>query len=139
MSLQKTTSSLKGCIIALAAFLLILFLPVANSLSSEGHRLIALTVACLILWVTEALPIPVTSILAIGGQALVGSATLRQASSNFISPVFFFVLAMFVFAAVVRETKLDSRFAQWLLSKSGTDTRKILLAFMIERVDSKHD
>ena len=131
MSLQKTTGSLKGCIIALAGFLLILFLPVADSLSSEGHRLMALTVACLILWVTEALPIPVTSILAIGGQALVGSATLRQASSNFISPVFFFVLAMFVFAAVVRETKLDSRFAQWLLSKSGTNTRKILLAFMI--------
>lgn len=129
--LQKTASPLKGCIVALAAFLLILFLPVSDSLSGEGHRLMALSIACLILWVTEALPIPVTSLLAIGGQALVGSATLRQAAGNFISPVFFFVLAMFLFAAVVRETKLDSRFAHWLLSKSGTDTRRILLAFMI--------
>tara|TARA_B100001123_G_scaffold386087_1_gene460150 strand:- start:2293 stop:3708 length:1416 start_codon:yes stop_codon:yes gene_type:complete len=129
--LQKSTSPLKGLVIALAAFLLILFLPVSDSLSVEGHRLLALTVACLILWVTEALPIPVTSILAIAGQALVGSATMRQATNNFISPVFFFVLAMFLFAAVVRQTELDSRFAHWLLSKSGTDTRKILLAFMI--------
>ena len=130
-SLQKSTSPLKGCIIALAAFLLILFLPVSDSLSTEGHRLMALTVACLILWITEALPIPVTSILALAGQALVGSATIREATNNFISPVFFFVLAMFLFAAAVRQTNLDSRFAHWLLSKSGTNTRKILLAFMI--------
>ncbi|QXD23311.1 anion permease [Opitutia bacterium ISCC 51] len=129
--LQKSTSPVKACMVALAAFLLVFFLPVSDSLSVEGHRLMALSIACLILWVTEAIPIPVTSILAIGGQALVGSATLRQAAGNFISPVFFFVLAMFLFAAVVRETKLDSRFAHWLLSKSGTDTRKILLAFMI--------
>ena len=111
MSLQKTTGSLKGCIIALAGFLLILFLPVADSLSSEGHRLMALTVACLILWVTEALPIPVTSILAIGGQALVGSATLRQASSNFISPVFF----AYRFQTWIRATA-QSDYPIWFLS-----------------------
>ena len=128
--IQKSSSPYKGCIIALAAFLLILFLPVSDSLSTEGHRLLALMVACLILWVTEALPIPVTSILAVAGQALIGSATIRQATNNFVSPVFFFVLAMFLFAAVVRQTKLDDRFARWLLSKSGTNTRYIILAFM---------
>ena len=129
--LEKSTSPYKGCIIALAAFLLILFLPVSDSLSPAGHRLLALSVACLILWVTEALPIPVTSILAVAGQALVGSSTIRQATNNFISPVFFFVLAMFLFAAVVRQSKLDDRFAHWLLSKSGTNTSKIVLAFMV--------
>ena len=91
----------------------------------------ALSVACLILWVTEALPIPVTSILAVAGQALIGSATIQQAAANFISPVFFFVLATFLFAAVVRQTGLDNRFALWLLAKSGTDARKIFLAFMV--------
>ena len=38
---------------------------------------------------------------------------------------------MFLFAAVVRKTELDNRFAHWLLAKSGTDTRKIVLAFMV--------
>ena len=129
--LQKSNNAWKGCIAALGAFFIILVLPLSESLSSEGHRLMALSVACLILWVTEALPIPVTSILAVAGQALIGSATIRQAGANFISPVFFFVLAMFLFAAVVRQTGLDNRFALWLLAKSGTDARKIVLAFMV--------
>mgnify|MGYP003327678819 CR=1 FL=1 len=50
---------------------------------------------------------------------------------HFISPVFFFVLAMFLFAAAVRQTGLDNRFAYWLLAKSGTNTRKVVLAFMV--------
>jgi|TARA_B110000495_G_scaffold199984_1_gene214374 sodium-dependent dicarboxylate transporter 2/3/5 len=128
---SNPAAPLKGCLIALASFLVVLFLPVSESLSVEGHRLMALSVACLILWVTEALPIPVTAMLAVGGQALVGSGTIRAATNNFISPVFFFVLAMFLFAAVVRQTKLDIRFARWLLAKSGTDTRRIVLAFMV--------
>ena len=115
----------------LGAFFIILVLPLSESLSSEGHRLMALSVACLILWVTEAVPIPVTSILAVAGQALIGSATIRQAGANFISPVFFFVLPMFLFAADVRQTGLDNRFALWLFAKSGTDARKIVLAFMV--------
>ncbi len=129
--LQKSKSPIKGCIVALVAFFVVLVLPVSDSLTTEGHRLLALSVACLVLWVTEALPIPVTSILAVAGQALVGASTIRQATNNFISPVFFFVLAMFLFAAVVRQTGLDNRFAHWLLAKSGTDSRKVVLAFMV--------
>ena len=129
--LQKSNNPIRGCIVALVAFFAVLVLPVSDSLTTEGHRLLALSIACLVLWVTEALPIPVTSILAVAGQALVGAATIRQATNNFISPVFFFVLAMFLFAAVVRQTGLDNRFAHWLLAKSGTDTRKVVLAFMV--------
>jgi len=123
-------NSLRGCLIAAASFVVILALPTSNSLGVEGHRLIALSVACLVLWVTEALPLSVTSIIAIAGQALVGVSTLRQASVNFISPVFFFVLAMFIFAASIRHAKLDRRFAYWLLERSGTKTRNVIFAFM---------
>ncbi len=123
-------NSLKGCLIALGAFLAILALPTSNSLGVEGHRLIALSVACLVLWVTEALPISVTAIIAIAGQAFIGVTTLRQASVNFISPVFFFVLAMFLFAACIRHVKLDHRFAHWLLERSGTNTKSVVFAFM---------
>ncbi|MDA7640787.1 DASS family sodium-coupled anion symporter [Opitutaceae bacterium] len=123
-------NSLKGCLIALGAFLAILAFPTSHSLGVEGHRLIALSVACLILWVTEALPISVTAIIAIAGQAFIGVTTLRQASVNFISPVFFFVLAIFLFAACIRHVKLDHRFAHWLLERSGTNTKNVVFAFM---------
>lgn len=123
-------NSLRGCLVALAAFVIILAIPTSNSLGIEAHRLIALSVACLVLWVTEALPISVTAIIAVAGQALFGVGTLRQASVNFISPVFFFVLAMFLFAACIRHSKLDHRFAHWLLERSGTDTKRVVFAFM---------
>ena len=92
--------------------------------------MIALSVACLILWVTEALPISVTAIIAIAGQAFIGVTTPRQASVNCISSVFFFVLAMFLFAACIRHVKLDHRFAHWLLERSGTNTKNVVFAFM---------
>ncbi len=126
----SSLNSLRGCLIAAVSFVVVLLLPTPHSLGAEGHRLIAVSAACLILWVTEALPLSVTAIIAVSGQALVGVSTLRQASINFISPVFFFVLAMFVFAACIRHAKLDHRFAYWLLERSGTKTRNVILAFM---------
>jgi len=40
--LQKYNKAWKGCIAVLGAFCIILVLPLSESLSSEGHRLMAL-------------------------------------------------------------------------------------------------
>jgi hypothetical protein len=55
--------------------------------------------------VAEALPISVTAIIAIAGQAFIGVTTLRQTSVNFISPFFFFVLVMFWLGATINTVR----------------------------------
>jgi sodium-dependent dicarboxylate transporter 2/3/5 len=48
-----------------------------------------------------------------------------------MSPVFFFVLAMFLLASAVIASGVDRRFALWLLSVAGNEPRRVLLALMV--------
>ncbi len=125
------STPLWGMILALALGGVVLALPLSNDLDPAAQRLAALFVFSLILWVTEALPIAVTAVLAIALQPLLGIASMRDSGANFMSPVIFFVLAMFLIAAVVNETGLDRRFAAWLLRRAGTNSKRVVLAFML--------
>lgn len=101
-----------------------------SGLSPEGRRMAGVFVAVLVLWGSEALPVAVTALLAVLLQPVLGIADARATFTSFISPVFFFVLAMFLLAAAVGASGVDRRFALWLLSRAGTDPRRVLLALM---------
>ncbi|MBM4188838.1 MAG: DASS family sodium-coupled anion symporter [Gemmatimonadetes bacterium] len=118
-----------GAAIGLGA--LLLALPTPAGLSPEGHRMGALFAFATVLWATEAFPVAVTALLALALQPLLGVAPLGVAFQTFISPVFFFVIAMFAIAQAFVSSGLDRRFALWLLAHAGTDSRRVLAAFMI--------
>ena len=111
--------------------LLVLGLPEPDGLAPEGKRMAAVFAVVLILWVTEPIPVAVTALLAVALQPIFRVAELPTAFGAFISPVFFFVLAMFVIAQSFISSGLDRRFALWLLSKAGTDSRRVVLVFMV--------
>ncbi len=58
------------CAFALAVGILVMLYPRPENLPVAGHRLIALLIAVVILWVTEAVPIGVTALLAGSGLIL---------------------------------------------------------------------
>jgi sodium-dependent dicarboxylate transporter 2/3/5 len=91
----------------------------------------ALFLVALILWATEAVPIAITALLVVILQPIFQVARLQAAITSFISPVFFFVIAMFVLAAAIVTAGLDRRFALWLLDRAGTDSRRVVLALMV--------
>jgi sodium-dependent dicarboxylate transporter 2/3/5 len=115
---------------AIAAAVIVLLLPKPDGLPPEGQRLAAVFVAILVLWSTEALPIAVTSVLALALQPIFKLGTLGAAFTSFVSPVFFFVLVMFTIAYAWVKTGLARRFALWMISKAGSDTKRVLVAFM---------
>lgn len=88
-------------------------------------------VAVFVLWATEALPVAVTGLLAVVLQPALAVTGVRPAFASFMSPVFFFVLSMFFLAAAITASGVDRRFALWLLSRAGSDPRRVLLALMI--------
>lgn len=106
-------------------------LPAPEGLPPAGWRALAIFATCLLLWVTEAIPVAVTALLAVALQPVFGVATPGAAFAGFMSPVFFFVLAMFVLARAFTATGLATRFASWLLAKSGGATRRVLTLVMI--------
>lgn len=99
--------------------------------SLQSRSLAAIFIFTLILWATETFPIAITALLAIVLQPLLGVNETRDAFAAFMSPVFFFVIAMFIIAGCITESRLDKRFALFLLHKAGTKSTRILLALMI--------
>lgn len=119
---------LAGAVVAAAVVGL---LPTPDGLSVEGKRLAAVFAATLILWATEALPVGVTGLLAVALQPIVGAQGPRAAFDGFMSPAFLFVVAMFCIAESLLGSGVARRFALWLLSRAGTESRRVLLAFMV--------
>lgn len=119
--------------LALAALVAIItvLLPAPEGLTPAGKNLVGVFAVALILWVTEGIPIAVTSLLVIVLQPLLQIATPPAAIAGFMTPVFFFVLTMFCIAQVVVESGLARRFAVSLLLLSGNDSRRVVLAFMV--------
>jgi len=102
-----------------------------TDLSGPGRRMAGLFATVLVLWAGEALPVAITSLLAMAAQPALAIVPIRTAYASFISPVFFFVLAMFILARALQVSGVDRRFTLWLLARAGTDPRRILLALML--------
>jgi sodium-dependent dicarboxylate transporter 2/3/5 len=133
-SIETTPRSIGAAIALLAALAiggLVLALPAPAGLPPAGHRTAALFATALVLWVTEAVPIAITAVLALVAQPMLGLTPLGAAFASFMSPVFFFVLVMFVIAQAFSNTGLDRRFACWLLAKADGSTRRALTLFMV--------
>jgi sodium-dependent dicarboxylate transporter 2/3/5 len=64
-------------------------------------------------------------------QPVIGVAPLSSAFSNFVSPVFFFVMVMFVIAQAFTNAGLDRRFACWLLARANGSARRTVLLIMV--------
>lgn len=108
----------------------VMVLPAPMGLPPEGQRMGALFLSLLILWVTEAIPVAVTALLAVALLPIFRIMELQPAFTAFISPVFFFVLAMYSIAHSFAVTGLDRRFALWLLHLAGTDSRRVAIALI---------
>lgn len=120
-----------GLISAIVLSAIVLLLPTPEGLGVPGQRMAALFVLILIIWSTNALPIVIGSLLAIVLQPILGLNDMNTAFQNFIGLVFFFVLIMFIIALAWVKTGLAHRFALALITKSGTDSRRVIYVFTI--------
>ena len=119
-----------GAFLAPAVFLLLLALPIAG-LSSQAHRLAAVLAAVVVLWVTEALPLPVTALLGAALCVLLGVAPAREVFAPFADPLMFLFIGAFILSRAIFLHGLDRRVAYAVLSIPWVGARpsRILLAF----------
>jgi sodium-dependent dicarboxylate transporter 2/3/5 len=120
-----------GVALAFLALVVTVLLPTPEGLTPAAKNLVGVFAVALILWVTEGVPIAVTSLLVIVLQSILRIATPGAAIAGFMTPVFFFVLTMFCIAQVVVDSGLARRFAVALLIRSGQDSRRVVLAFRV--------
>jgi len=117
---------------AVAAAGIVALGPGAPSLSPAGRYVLATGAFAAILWVTEALPLPVTALCIPALLTVFGVyPTLGGALVGFADPVLALLLAGFVLAAALSKHDVDRRIAYRLVARIGTSPRRLVLAVMV--------
>jgi sodium-dependent dicarboxylate transporter 2/3/5 len=119
-----------GAALAPAVFLLLLAIPIAG-LPPAAHRLAAILAAVVVLWVTEALPLPVTALLGAAACVVLQVAPAREVFAPFADPLMFLFIGAFILSRAIFLHRLDRRVAYAVLSLPWVGARpsRILLAF----------
>ena len=119
-----------GLVLAPAVFVLLLLLPLP-ALKPEAHHLAAVMAAVVILWVTEALPLPATALLGAAACVVMRVAPARDVFAPFADPLMFLFIGSFIIARAIFLHRLDRRLAFGVLSIKWVGARpgRILVAF----------
>jgi sodium-dependent dicarboxylate transporter 2/3/5 len=81
----------------------------------EARRLLAVLALAISWWITEAIPLPATALIAAALAIATGVAPARQVLAPFADPVIFLFLGSFLLAEALSRYGLDQRLAGWLL------------------------
>jgi solute carrier family 13 (sodium-dependent dicarboxylate transporter), member 2/3/5 len=100
-------------------------------LTVPGLRALGLFVVALVLWVSSALPLMITSLLAIIALPLSGVMPAKQAYGLFGNEAVFFILGVFILAAAVMKSRLSTRIALAILHRFGHTPRTLLSSIFL--------
>lgn len=111
-------------------FLVILLVPGPEGLSPEAQRLAAITVLMGIYWITEPIPMAVTSLLPIALYPLCNILPGKTVTQAYSDPSVFLYLGGFLLALGIERWGLHRRIALHVLQFMGTSPRRIVFGFM---------
>jgi sodium-dependent dicarboxylate transporter 2/3/5 len=100
-------------------------------LSVEGFRALIVFVTCLILWVTQLLPLPVTGLFALALPVLLNIMPASQAFRFFASDSVFFIMGVFILAAALLKSGLSTRIALHLLKRGSESPKRLIFQVML--------
>ncbi|SDM35377.1 solute carrier family 13 (sodium-dependent dicarboxylate transporter), member 2/3/5 [Halogranum gelatinilyticum] len=113
------------------AFLVVVAGIVPTTLSSPAVATLAVTAWVAIWWLSEAVPVAVTSLLPVLLLPLVGVEPAGTVTAAYAEPVVFLFLGGFLLALAIERSGLHRRLAFVVLSRLGTATRRLVLGFML--------
>ncbi|TMN21387.1 DASS family sodium-coupled anion symporter [Lentibacillus cibarius] len=116
-----------GPILFLLSFLF--FHP--EGLGSEAQAILSSTLWIAVWWMTEAVPIPVTSLLPIVLFPLTGGLDVDATTSSYGDDTIFLFMGGFMIALAMEKWNLHRRIALNIITMIGTNTERIILGFMV--------
>lgn len=98
---------------------------------SHAWTVLALLSLMAIWWVTEAIPIPVTSLLPLVVLPVAGVMAFREASASYMHPVVVLLMGGFIVAKAIERWNLHARIALNIVVRAGSHPDRLLAGFMI--------
>lgn len=113
------------------AFFLILLLGTPTGMPEQAYMVFASTVWIAIWWVSEAVPIPITSLLPLVLFPLTGAMSMNAVAEPYSRKIIFLFLGGFLLALAMQRWRLDRRIALRIIALTGTNMRQVILGFIL--------
>jgi len=120
-----------GLVLGPALFLLFCFLPVPQGLSQAAMYCAGTTVLMATWWITEAIPIPATSLLPIVLFPFLQIMPSAKATTPYANHLIYLFMGGFFIAVTMERWNLHYRIAMKTIQLVGTSPSRIVLGFMI--------
>lgn len=128
---MHSRSKLLGFILGPLLFILIITFTKAEGLSEQAVAVLASTMWIAIWWITEAIPIAVTSLLPIILFPLSGALPLEDTTVSYGHKYVFLYIGGFLLAIAIERWNLHKRIALNVIHLIGTNVKLIVLGFMV--------
>ncbi|RIP37174.1 DASS family sodium-coupled anion symporter [Staphylococcus gallinarum] len=120
-----------GLILGPLLFIIFYFIPGITGLDDAPRAVLAVTLFVATWWITEAIPIPATSLLPLLLLPLTGGTNEKIASSAYADPIVFMYMGGFIIALAIEKCNLHKRIAMTIISMMGANSNRIILGTMI--------
>ncbi|HSJ69555.1 MAG TPA: DASS family sodium-coupled anion symporter [Anditalea sp.] len=130
MDVEKIPQSSIGLILGPILFLVFYFIAL-NSEVPDMFLVLGVASWMVTWWITEAVPIPATSLLPIILFPLLGIFDILAATAPYADPVIFLFMGGFIIALAMEHNKLHLRIALKLITLTGSKPNGIILGFYI--------
>jgi sodium-dependent dicarboxylate transporter 2/3/5 len=120
-----------GLVVGPLAFLIMLWVPTPPGMSLEAQRVAAVTILMATWWISEAIPIPATSLLPILMFPLLGVMPTGQATAGYANHLIFLFMGGFIIALAMQRWDLHRRIALHVIRLTGFSPGRLVLGFML--------
>jgi solute carrier family 13 (sodium-dependent dicarboxylate transporter), member 2/3/5 len=101
-----------------------------DGLTVNGYRALGAFLFCMVLWVTNLIPLAVTGLLAIAILPLLNVLPADEVFSYFGNEALFFILGAFILAAAIMKTGLSTRLSLFLLKGASDSPKKLVFRIL---------
>ncbi len=105
-----------------------------EAFSRSNAIMLGIFLASIILWITEAIPNYLTSLILIVSLVLTGVLPEKKAYAELGHPVMWLNIMSFVLASMLVATGVAKRFALWFILKFGKSASAIFISFLVINV-----
>ncbi|MFQ3852486.1 DASS family sodium-coupled anion symporter [Staphylococcus sp. 2S1] len=120
-----------GLILGPSLFIIFYFIPSITGLADEPRAVLAVTLFVATWWITEAIPIPATSLIPLILLPLSGGTNEQVVASAYADPIVFMYMGGFIIALAIEKWNLHKRIAMTIISLMGSNSNRIILGTMI--------
>ena len=128
---ESNKGKIVGFFLGPLVFIAMLLLPVPEGMKLEAWRVAAVTALMAIWWITEAIPIPATSLLPIAMFPLLGVMKSNASTAPYANHLIYLFMGGFFLAVTMERWNLHRRVALYTIRAIGTSPARMIMGFMV--------